>query len=149
MRTLQRHAGSNLVSKSESKLTHYYLIGAIGYYLGTFAPCMMLASSIVVYFIILTQMLYPMTLAMYAWTTGNDPVFHEEPTLQYYSTFYVAVGLFIFLTMLCLKTDLSFFMKVSSVGVVFLLMLIVFIVIKGLQSLSNTDFIVGSAEQSS
>ena len=110
---------------------------------------MVLGSSLVVYFIILTQMLYPMTLAMYAWTTGNDPEFHEEPTLRYYSTSYVAVGLFFFLTMVCLKTDLSFFMKVSSVGVVFLLMLIVFIVIKGLQSLSNTDFIVGSAEQSS
>ena len=145
-----RHVGSNLVSTYKApKLTYFYLIGATGYYVGTFATCMMLNCAIVVYFIILTQTLYPLTLALYAWTTGDDPQFHEEPTLQYYSTSYVALGLFLFLTAVCLKTDLGFFMKVSSLGVIFLLLLILFIVIKGLQSFSNTDFMIGTAEQSS
>ena len=56
-------------------------IGAIGYYLGSIAPVIILGSCVVVYFIIMAQMFYPMTLAVYAWTSGKDPVFQDEPTL--------------------------------------------------------------------
>ena len=121
-------------------------IGAVGYYLGTVAPAIILGSCVVVYFIIMAQMFYPMTLAVYAWTSGTDPTFHNEPTLQYYSITHIALLLFLFLTIICLKTDLSFFMQVSSAGVIFLMMLIIFIIAKGLQAFGNTEFIYGSTE---
>lgn len=105
----------------------------------------MLTSAVVVYFIIMAQMLYPLTLAVYAWSTNTDPVFHTEATLDYYSTSHVALVLFVVLTVICLKTDLSFFMQVSSAGVIFIMMLILFIIAKGVQAFENTDFLIGSA----
>ena len=122
-------------------------IGAAGYYLGTVAPAIILGSCVVVYFIIMAQMFYPMTLATYAWSTGTDPTFHTEPTLQYYSITHIAIGMFLFLTVVCLKTDMSFFMQVSSAGVIFLMVLILFIITKGIQAFGNTEFMIGSTEQ--
>ena len=92
-------------------------------------------------------MLYPMTLAVFAWTTGIDPQFHTEPTLEYYSQTYIAIFLFLAVTLICLQTDLSFFMKVSSAGVIFIIMLIGFIVKTGIVASTNTDFVTGTSEE--
>ena len=148
MKTSQRQPRSSSVSTAKLLVVNITLftLGSFGYYLSTFAPALMLTSSLIVYFIIMTQMLYPMTLAVFAWMTGIDPSFHVEPTLYHYSTTYMALSIFIFLTIVCLNTDLGFFMKVSSAGVIFLLMLILFIIITGFQSGNNTDFVVGTAE---
>ena len=107
----------------------------------------MLTSAVVVYFIIMTQMFYPMTLAVVAWSTGTDPAFHTEPTLEYYSTAHVAIALLLLLTIICWKTELSFFMQVSSAGVIFLMLLILYIMLKGFQAFGNTDFIIGTPEE--
>ena len=69
-----------------------------------------------------------------------------EPTLEYFSTSYTALILFLVLTVMCWKADLSFFMHVSSVGVIFIMMLIIFIVITGIEAFYNTDFIIGPTE---
>ena len=92
-------------------------------------------------------MLYPMTLALFAWFTGIDPTFHTEPTLEYYSQTYMALFIFLILTLICLRTDLSFFMKVSSAGVIFIVILIIFIAVTGLKATRNTDFVTGTAEE--
>ena len=89
-----------------------------------------------------------MTLAVYAWSTGIDPIFHTESTLEYYSTTHVAIALLIVLTVICWKAEISFFMQVSSAGVIFLVLLIVYIIIKGFQSFANTDFMIGTPEES-
>ena len=68
-----------------------------GYYFGNLGMTSLLAIAVVVYFIIMTQMFYPITLAMIASTTAQDPVFNTEPTLLVYSQSYVAIGLFIFI----------------------------------------------------
>ena len=108
----------------------------------------MLTSAVVVYFIIMTQMLYPMTLAVYAWTTKSDPIFYNEPTLDHFSTAHVAIFMLVLLTIICWNAELGFFMQISSAGVVFLIILIVYIVQKGFEAFSNSDFKIGSSEES-
>jgi len=103
---------------------------------------------VVVYFIIMTQMFYPITLAIIASATGQDPVFNTEPTLLVYSQSYIAIALFLFVSVISLKTDLTIFMRASSVGIIFLIMMMIFIVAQGVKALFNTEFTVGDAEQS-
>lgn len=89
-----------------------------------------------------------MTLATYAWSSGNDPEYLAEPTLSRYSSSYCALALCLSLVVICSKKDLSIFMKVGSIGVIFVFMLIIFIVVTGFMALTNTTFVVGSAEES-
>lgn len=53
--------------------------------------------------------------------------------------------LFVALSILCLKKDLSIFMKVGSFGVIFVFMLIFSIMFTGFSAFKNTDFMVGTA----
>ena len=115
-------------------------LGLFGYYIGTLAPATMLTSAVVVYFIIMTQMLYPMTLAVYAWTTKSDPIFYNDPTFDHYSTAHIAVFMLVLLTIICWKAELGFFMQISSAGVIFLVLLIIYIVQKGFEAFYNTEF---------
>ena len=52
------------------------------------------------------------------------------------------------LTMICWNAELTFFMKISSAGVIFLVLLIAYIMLKGFEAFSNTDFQSGSAIES-
>ena len=54
--------------------------------------------------------------------------------------------LFLALAVICSKKDLSIFMKVGSIGVIFVFMLIVFIIFTGIMAFTNTEFMIGSAQ---
>ena len=54
--------------------------------------------------------------------------------------------LFVALAFICTKKDLGIFMKVGSIGVIFVFMLIIFIVVTGIKAFTNTEFIIGTAE---
>ena len=56
------------------------VLGTIGFYIGTIMSALILYGVLIVYFVIQTQLLYPLTLACYAWSTGNDPAYLSEPT---------------------------------------------------------------------
>ncbi len=122
-------------------------IGAPGYYIGAIMATILLYGVLIVYFVIQTQLLYPLTLAVYKWSTGNDPAFLAQPTLSQYSSSYCAIALFISLVIICSKKDLSIFMKVGSIGVIFVFMLIFFIVYTGISAFGNTEFMIGSADE--
>ena len=81
-----------------------------------------------------------MTLAVYAWTTSNAPVFSDELSLAHYSILHVAIFMFALYTLICWKADLGFFMQVASAGVAFLMVLIVYISKRGFEAFSNTEF---------
>lgn len=49
------------------------------------------------------------------------------------------------LCIICTKKDLSIFMKVGSIGVIFVFMLIFFIIFTGFTAFSNTEFMMGPA----
>ena len=81
-----------------------------------------------------------MTLAVFAWTGGKDPVFYDGIALDHYCIVHVAVFMFALLTIICWKADLGFFMQVATVGVLFLMALIIYISKKGFEAMSNTEF---------
>lgn len=57
-------------------------IGSAGFYTGAVMSAVLLTGILIVYFVIQTQLLYPLTLAVYKWTSGNEPVYLSEPTFS-------------------------------------------------------------------
>ena len=47
------------------------VLGTFGYYLGSVMSATLLFGVLIVYFVIQAQLMYPLTLAVYAWTSGN------------------------------------------------------------------------------
>jgi hypothetical protein len=45
----------------------------MGYYIGLVAPALLIVGAIIVYFVIMCQMLYPLVLAIYSWVTSTSP----------------------------------------------------------------------------
>ena len=146
MKAFHRHVGSKSVS--DLTLVIMEFLGSLGQYASIFAPGALLGSCLLAYFIIMSQMLYPMTLAVFAWTTGKDPVFYDGIALDHYCIVHVAVFMFALLTIICWKAELGFFMQVASVGVLFLMALIIYISKKGFEAMSNTEFSIGTAQES-
>ena len=116
--------------------------GAFGFYTGLIAPIVLIGSAIVVCFIIMAQVTYPNALAVYAWSTGTDPVPLQEPSLTRFSSAHCSLVLFVILVILSSKKDMSIFMRLSSVGVFFIVILILFILVTGLLAFTDTDFSV-------
>lgn len=58
----------------------YY--GTAGYYTGAISSSVLLTGVCIVYFVIQTQLLYPLTLSIYVWCTGNKPAYLTEPTFD-------------------------------------------------------------------
>eukprot|EP00354_Favella_ehrenbergii_P009263 CAMPEP_0170476788 /NCGR_PEP_ID=MMETSP0123-20130129/18141_1 /TAXON_ID=182087 /ORGANISM="Favella ehrenbergii, Strain Fehren 1" /LENGTH=336 /DNA_ID=CAMNT_0010748053 /DNA_START=598 /DNA_END=1610 /DNA_ORIENTATION=+ len=88
----------------------------------------------------------PAALAIYKWMSGSEPAFLSDPTFSEYSSSYCALLIFFALSLICSKKDLSIFMKVGSIGVIFVFMLIFFIIYTGVAAFTNTSFILGPAE---
>ena len=91
-------------------------------------------------------MLYPMTMAIYTWSTGTDINLSLDPTFKKYSISYVSILLFVVLVIICSKKDLAIFLRIGSFGVIFIIFLVVFIIAMGIIALFNTNFVVGSEE---
>ena len=95
----------------------------------------------VVTFVIMAQVLYPDILAVYAWITHSNPEYSEE------LVGYCAMILFIILTIICNREDISIFLRLNSFGVIFVILLMVSILLTGLFAFKNTEFSVGTAAE--
>ena len=69
-----------------------------------------------------------------------------ESTLSQYSQSYCGLMIFVALAFICTKKDLGIFMKVGSIGVIFVFMLIIYIIVTGIVAFKNTEFVIGTAE---
>lgn len=96
----------------------------------------------------MTQVLYPLCLAVYAWCSKSDPTFYPDPTFDHFSSSYCALVLFVVLCILCSKKDLSIFMKIGSFGVFFIVFLMIFIIVVGIVAFGNSSFTVGTSSES-
>ena len=95
----------------------------------------------------MSQMLYPVVLALYAWTSGANPEFDSDPAFDRFSTSYCAMALFVVLMVVCIKKDLSVFMRASAYGIIFLFMLTVYIVVSAIKAFTNTEFHFGTYQE--
>ena len=92
----------------------------------------------------MSQLSYPIFLAVYAWTTGTHPKPITEPDLSQFSSSYTAFFLFAVSVIICSKKDLAIFIKLTSIGVFFVVTLLLFITGVGVQGLNNTTYQIGS-----
>ena len=76
--TIVRHSGNSMVS--DSSLAKFSL-GSKGYYTGLIAPAILIAGAIIVFFVIMSQVMYPDMLAIYAWISRSHPAFDIDPSL--------------------------------------------------------------------
>ena len=81
-------------------------------------------------------MLYPLTMAIYTWCSGNQIALSLDPTFKEWSTSYVSLLLFTILVIVCSKKDLAIFLRIGSFGVIFIIMLVVFIIAMGIIALA-------------
>ena len=70
-----------------------------------------------------------------------NPVFTE------FSPAYCALFLFVILVILCSKKDMQIFMKIGSFGVIFIIILMIFIMAVGILAFTDTEFAIGSAQE--
>ena len=110
---------------------------------------MLILGAVAVFFVTMNQVLYPMILAIVVWCGGdkNTIEYREDPTWEWFSGNYTALILFAIMTALCSKKDIKIFMKLGSYGVIFVVMLMIFIIYTGINALTNTDFKIGSYDE--
>ena len=93
--------------------------------------------------------MYPDLLAIYSWCTGttakNSSV---DPSFTRFSTSYVSLVLFVVLVIICNKKDINIFMRIGSFGVIFVVLLMIFIIATGVVAFTDTKFSFGSTAES-
>lgn len=92
-----------------------------------------------------------MILALYIWISGKPETsvtYKLEPGWDWFSSDYTAVIMFGILTFITQMKNIKLFMKISSFGVVFVIMLMLFIMYTGIDSMTNTSFKFGTMEES-
>ena len=121
--------------------------GPWGYYTGLVAPAILILGAVSTFFVTMNQVIYPMTLAMYVWISGVDENLVDyklEPSWEWYSGNYTAIIMFFILTVITSLQNIKLFIKISSYGAIFVIMLMLFIMYEGINSLINTNFSIGT-----
>ena len=125
--------------------------GNWGFYAGLIAPAILIFGAVATFFVTMNQVLYPMVLALYVWISGkpeDDVTYKKDPSWEWFSSDYTAIIMFGILTFITSMKNIKLFMKISSIGVVFVIMLMVFIIYTGVNSMTNTTFSLGTMEES-
>jgi amino acid permease len=80
-------------------------------------------------------------LAIIKWIFGVELKLNTEAAqFHTFSQTYVAIILFFILLCICLKRDLTIFMKMTSYGAIAIISILVFIIGVGFFSISNTNY---------
>ena len=116
----------------------------MGYYIGLVAPGLLIVGAIIVYFVIMCQMLYPLCLAIFSWIAGSNPTYYPNPTFAHFSQSYCAIALAAILIPICSKKDLNIFMRIGSLGVIFIVFFLLYIVVNFFKATSTTQFVIGT-----
>ena len=114
-----------------------------GYYAGIIFPCITLLGAAIVLFIILTQLLYPICMALYWWIflSGEEPPTPTvEPVFSSFSTAYTALFLYFILVLVCSKKNLGVFIRLGSLGSIFVTMFIIGIICLAFYSFNTTQY---------
>ena len=109
--------------------------GKNGWYFGMIIFIIMLTIPILIFFQLLSQFLYPLILVAIELKTGEDiPITKDSFKLDFsgFSYSYTAFIVFIYLFLLTARRDMSIFIKINTFGVIFTMIIIVFIIVVGI-----------------
>jgi amino acid permease len=131
------------------RLRKYY--GKPGFYIGLIGPTILIFGAITVYFVVIVQSIYPLLYFIlhnlfridmeYRDSQKGDPHYYD---FNHFSASYIALAMYVILVSVSMKKDLSIFIKLSSVGVVCVICLILFVVSFGFYSMSKTSYSISS-----
>ena len=121
-------------------LKRYY--GNFGYYTGILFPLFMLLSTVIVLFIILSELLYPILLSLYTWCDPDSKEIYVEttPVLNDFSSAYTAIMLYFLLVLIISKKNLGVFIRLGSMGAVFVGIFIIGIMGLSAYAFTNTSY---------
>ena len=128
-------------------LKKYY--GKPGYYAGIIAPALLLLGVVSALFVILSELSYPILLSLYMWCKPGDfqPKIEDKPVLDNFSSAYTAIGLYFLLVAISSKKNLGVFVRLGSLGAIFVSMFIIAITGLGAYSYATTDYQIGTTAQ--
>ena len=120
--------------------------GKVGYYLGVCASIVLLVGAVTVLYIIQAQMLYGIFMALYWWTTPGDyhPDFQTKPVFDRFSSAYTGMLLYFVQILACSYDDVSGFVRLGSLGAVFVTIFIFFMVGVGVYGTHTTTYQFGT-----
>lgn len=80
---------------------------------------------------------------MAQWLTGTKlPNLGDTISLRHFSQTHIALGLYVLFVLICLKRDLSIFIRISSFGAFAIMIIVVTVLYVGIFALVNTEFVV-------
>lgn len=129
--------------------TLYKYWGKWAYYCGFISTLLIMVAAVCAYFVILSQMLYFILLALIEWIFRTRIEAVTTADFSHFSLAYMALVVFAIEFTITLKKDLTIFIKLMSFGSIFIVALILFIVGFGFYALGTTNFeIVGPSVDS-
>ena len=114
--------------------------------MGLVGPTILIWGAITVYFVIIVESLYPLLYVLFKEAFGISMGDYIDPTKKPYcrfdafSTSYVAILMYLLLVAVCMKKDLTIFVKMGSLGAACVTLMITFIIGYWGYSLSNTNY---------
>lgn len=115
-------------------------IGKIGKNIQTLFNTLITLGGVLIYFLIMSQNLYPITCLILNKMGLDIDAKDLTPEFGRFSFIYLSIILCFVLFPFSIKKDIGFLVKLSSYGIYFLSILIIFIIYTGISSLINTDF---------
>jgi sodium-coupled neutral amino acid transporter 9 len=114
--------------------------GKKGWYLGMILFIIMLFIPIIIFFMLLSQYLYPILLVIIELFTKEDRKLSFDTDFSQFSYSYTCMIVFLFLFILTMRRDMSLFIKINSFGVIFTIIIIGSIVVIGIIGLSTSEY---------
>ena len=94
-------------------------------------------------------MSYGILMALYWWTAPGEyhPEFQQDPVWYRFSSAYTAIALYFITILVCSYNDIGVFVRLGSLGAVFVTIFTLFIVGIGVYGTQTTNYHIGSPEQ--
>ena len=123
--------------------------GKKGYYTGIIAPALLMLGVLSVLFVLLSELSYPVLLSIYFWCKPGDdqPKAQTEPVFNAFSSAYTAIALYFILVSISSKKNLGVFIRLGSLGAIFVTIFVIAIVGLGVYSGNMVEYKIGTTEE--
>ena len=118
----------------------YRYFGNFGWFTTVFFLNFLMISVIIIYYEMMSQSLFPILAAIIEWVFETKINLKTDFTLDEFSLTYTCIGLTFILYPIINKKDMTIFIRVSSIGIICVILVLTFIFSYGFYSLTNTKF---------
>ena len=110
--------------------------------LGIVSTLFVIMGALIVLFIILSDLLYPICLAMFVWITDPDtePELTGEVTPKKFSAFYTSIFMYVVAVVIGSKDRMGVFLRMGSMSAVFISAIIIAVIILCCIEISKTNY---------